>query len=128
MLSAHDSSDTLPNHLIWLPSDREQQGLTTMADWLNKSLDKHSSSSFTASGLQQLGVRVVGAEDRSPGAQNFVWWPGVVRERALKMHSFRHGAEMLLAREDCRKVGSAFEAYVRLHGMPSASLYHSVEV
>jgi hypothetical protein len=36
-----------------------------------------------------------------------VRWPGVVRERALNMHSFRHGAEMLLAREDCRKVCSA---------------------
>jgi hypothetical protein len=100
-----NSTDTLPSHLIWLPFDREQQGLTTMADWLNKSLDKHSSSSsFTAAGLQQLGLRVVAAEDRSPGVRNNVWWPSVVGVQALKMHNFRHGAEMLLAREDCRKV------------------------
>jgi hypothetical protein len=98
------NDDALPSYLIWLPIDREQQGLATIADWLTKSISKHSSSTFTAARLQQLGLRVVGAEDCSPGARNYVWWPGVVRERALKMHSFRHGAEMLLAREDCRQV------------------------
>jgi hypothetical protein len=108
-MSALNSNDALPSHLIWLPFDKEQQGLTTMADWLNKSLDKHRNSSFTAAVLQQLGLRVVAAEDRSPGARNYVWWPDVVGEQALKMHNLRHGAEMLLAREDCRKVCSARE-------------------
>jgi hypothetical protein len=99
----------LPSHLIWLPADREQQGLATIADWLTKSMASSSSSrSFTAASLQQQGLRVAGAEDRGPGARNYLWWPGLLPEQGLKMHSFRNGAELLLARDGCRKVGAQY--------------------
>ncbi|KAF6265148.1 hypothetical protein COO60DRAFT_1692358 [Scenedesmus sp. NREL 46B-D3] len=103
--TAHQAaSGVLPSTLIWLPPDKEQQGLAFIADWLTKGVAKGSSVSFTAARLQQLGMRIVGAQARSPGARNFVWWPAVLREHALETHSFRHGAGLLLGRQDCRRV------------------------
>jgi hypothetical protein len=104
-----ESADALPSHLIWLPADREQQGLATIADWLTKSMAKGSSATFTGPRLQQLGMRIAGAEEQGPGARNWVWWPAVLPERAVKMHSFRHGAELLLGREDCRRVSALWQ-------------------
>uniref|UniRef100_A0A383VNP4 Uncharacterized protein n=1 Tax=Tetradesmus obliquus TaxID=3088 RepID=A0A383VNP4_TETOB len=103
-LVKQESAETaaLPSHLIWLPADREQQGLATIAEWLSKSMAAGSAAAFTAALLQQRGMRIAAAAERTPGARNYVWWPAVLVEGALKMHSFRHGAELLLGREDCR--------------------------